>query len=59
MSARLGSELPEALQLDARSVVSEDDVQADTRSVASTQATTASLASRSAFVLRRLQPAHR
>ncbi|KAK9816267.1 hypothetical protein WJX74_008892 [Apatococcus lobatus] len=49
MSVRLPAEPAEAPQLDARSVVSEDDVQADTRSVrsnSSTQATTASLASR-------------
>ncbi len=46
MSNRAGLESVEAAQLDARSVVSEDDFQADTRSVASTQATTASLASR-------------
>ena len=46
MSVRSVTEPAEALQLDSRSVVSEDDVQADTRSVASTQATTASLASR-------------
>ncbi|KAK9867188.1 hypothetical protein WJX84_004710 [Apatococcus fuscideae] len=46
MSTRSASEPAESLQLDARSVVSEDDAQGDTRSVASTQATTASLASR-------------
>ena len=45
MSTRAVSDPPEALQSDARSVVSEDD-HGDARSVASTQATTASLASR-------------